>query len=106
MDRLTIHQDTSGDACFLHLELTGELDTANISALCDIAVSALEQGRPHVRMDLSGVTQCDHATLYTLLGIRHALSNAGGSLALSDTSDSIREALACTRLDASFLPMN
>ncbi|MEV8018083.1 STAS domain-containing protein [Streptomyces sp. NPDC086554] len=102
---MTIHQDNSGDVRFLRLKLTGELDNTNISTLCDAIVSAFEQGDSHLRMDLSGVTWCDHASLYALLGIRHALSNIGGSLALSATSSCVQAALTRTGLDQFFLPV-
>jgi anti-anti-sigma factor len=104
MDRLTIHQDEPGGAHFLRLKLSGELDSANVSALCDVVVDAVEKGRPHLKVDLTAVTWCDSASLYAILGARHALSHAGGSLVLTDTSACVRAVLARTGLGRLLLP--
>ncbi|MFI1434509.1 STAS domain-containing protein [Streptomyces lydicus] len=61
----------------------------------------MRQGRPkagdrHLLMDLSAVTSCDAASLYTLLGVRQAVSHAGGILAFVRVSDAVHAQLQRT----------
>ncbi|WP_371749905.1 STAS domain-containing protein [Streptomyces sp. NBC_01283] len=100
MDRLAIREALSGNPPFLTLVLTGELDVFNVGKLSDTIVCEFEAGRRHPLLDLTGVTWCDNGSLYTLLGIRHAASHVGGSLALSVASMYVQGALDRARLHA------
>ncbi|MFD4476592.1 STAS domain-containing protein [Streptomyces sp. NPDC058471] len=93
MDRLAIRETLSGIPHFLTLVLVGELDVFNVGKLSDTVVRELEAGQRHLLIDLSGVTRCDNGSLYTLLGVRHAASHAGGSLALTAASGCVQDAL-------------
>ncbi|MDG4856914.1 STAS domain-containing protein [Streptomyces sp. T-3] len=88
----------------LALSLMGELDADTVSAVCDATVSVMSSGGRRIVVDLSGVTLCDNASLYTLLGIRHALRHAAGELTLIAASESVRLALRRTGLQE-LLPM-
>ncbi|WP_394428230.1 STAS domain-containing protein [Streptomyces sp. SGAir0957] len=84
--------DTPG--FFMEFALTGELDTGSIPVLCDATSTVLAEGSRHLFMDLSAVTRCDNATFYTLLGLRNALHQAGGSLTLANPSRCVADALS------------
>ncbi|MEV3856053.1 STAS domain-containing protein [Streptomyces sp. NPDC050095] len=98
MDRLILHLTTPDPAHHLELEISGELDAANTPKLCDAVTEALERGGRHLVLDLSGITWCDNASLYTLLGVRHAVHHVGGSLTICRASGAVCEALSRTGL--------
>ncbi|MGW0537183.1 STAS domain-containing protein [Streptomyces sp. NPDC003032] len=79
--------------------LTGELDFSTSADLRE-AVTLLAT-RPETRgrlvLDLSGVTYCDSASLYTLLGICQALYPVGITVTLTAASP---EVWACIRRNA------
>ncbi|MGW5868622.1 STAS domain-containing protein [Streptomyces sp. NPDC055239] len=83
---------------FMTLALTGELDTDSIPALCELTSKVLTEGSRHLIMDLTGVTRCDDASLFTVLGIRQAVHHAGGSLILANPSPSVQNTLARSAL--------
>ncbi len=80
------------------LRLFGELDADTARALCEAVVAVMASGRCHLAFDLSGITWCDNASLYTLLGIRSALQYADGSLTLTVVSTPILTAMDRTGL--------
>ncbi|MFC8095358.1 STAS domain-containing protein [Streptomyces sp. NPDC057301] len=88
----------------LVMSLIGELDADTAPAVCEATVSVMSNGGRRILVDLSGVTLCDNASLYTLLGVRHALSHAGGELTLISPSEAVRLALLRTGL-RELLPM-
>ncbi|MEV2253483.1 STAS domain-containing protein [Streptomyces sp. NPDC050147] len=91
--RLTILQSTAVDARSLTLTLTGELDSGTVAELCEITAQALARGQHHLVLDLSQITWCDNASLHTILGIRHAVHHAGGSLTLANPATPVLHAL-------------
>ncbi|MET8469083.1 STAS domain-containing protein [Streptomyces sp. NPDC006422] len=96
---MAIYETSSGGSpTFLTLTLFGELDVINIGKLSDTVVRELESGHRHLLLDLDGITYCDNGSLFTLVGIRHAASHVGGSLALTVASECVREALASSGL--------
>ncbi|KUN02051.1 hypothetical protein AQI95_28635 [Streptomyces yokosukanensis] len=97
-ERLSI-QDASTSDHHVLLRLAGDLDYATIPALCDTVVDIMSDGKRHLVLDLSKITWCDNASLYTLLGIRSALQHADGSLALTAASPAIHQALERTSLN-------
>ncbi|MEU3742390.1 MULTISPECIES: STAS domain-containing protein [unclassified Streptomyces] len=98
MSLLTVRQTTPEGTAFLMLALVGELEVVNVDKLTDAAVRAIADGQRHLLLDLTGITRCDTGSLYTLLGIRHAANHAGGSLAVTEASASVHEALLRTGL--------
>ncbi|MFJ8391141.1 STAS domain-containing protein [Streptomyces sp. NPDC094438] len=98
MDRLTIRQTSPEGAAFLALELTDELEVVNVGKLSDVVVDAFERGERHLQLDFTHITRCDSGSLCTILGIRHAASHFGGSLAIIAVSPAFRETLQQTGL--------
>ncbi|MFJ9173994.1 STAS domain-containing protein [Streptomyces sp. NPDC102360] len=99
-DRLTIHDRAAADGRHILLHLHGELDYATVPALCDAVTDLMGHGRwRQLVLDLSAVTWCDNASLYSLLGIRSALQRAGGSLTLAEPSPAVLRAIERTGLD-------
>ncbi|WP_413759538.1 STAS domain-containing protein [Streptomyces sp. MMBL 11-3] len=86
--------------------LAGELDTVTSADLREAVTGlAARRTRPaRLVLDLSGVTYCDNASLYTLLGICHALGMVGITVVITGTAAVVREALHRNRL-AERLPM-
>ncbi|MEU6394818.1 STAS domain-containing protein [Streptomyces sp. NPDC046939] len=84
--------DTPG--YFMVLAVCGELDVRSVPTLCDLVSEVLAEGSRHLLVDLSAVTRCDNAALYTLSGVRQALHEMGGSLSLGNPSPSVQRALA------------
>ncbi|MFD7713135.1 STAS domain-containing protein [Streptomyces sp. NPDC059785] len=73
--------------------LIGELDVRTVGILSDTVVTRIKAGRPYVRLDLSGVSWCDNASLYMILGVRRALHTTGGHLDLTSISLSVERAI-------------
>jgi anti-anti-sigma factor len=86
--RLSIRPGVEGDLSSpLTLHLTGELDVDTAAGLREsLAVLAGRFEGGALVLDLSGVTFCDPASLYTLLGIRQALPLAGVEVSFSHAS--------------------
>lgn len=78
--------------------LEAAFDYSKRPELSDMVVRELESGHRHLLLDLTGITYCDSGSLYTLLGMRHAASHVGGSLALTAASKCVCEALDCSGL--------
>lgn len=100
--RLTLRRVPAGPCFLMTLHVTGELDSASIPALCELVSVVLAEGSRHVTLVLYGVTQCDNASFYVLLGVRQALHQAGGSLSLSGSSTNLRLAFECSPLRHEF----
>ncbi|MEU9395393.1 STAS domain-containing protein [Streptomyces sp. NPDC048324] len=73
------------------VHLVGELDADTAPALRETlaAFAARSSGGPLV-LDLSGITFCDTAGLYTLLGLRQALPLAGVDVILTGAGAELR----------------
>ncbi|MEU6387934.1 STAS domain-containing protein [Streptomyces sp. NPDC046939] len=91
---MTVRRTPDTPGFFMAFALTGELDTGSICALCEATSQVLAEGSRHLFVDLSAVTRCDNATFYTLLGMRDALHQAGGSLTLANPSRCVADALS------------
>lgn len=96
--RMTLTRTPLAPDFFMTLALTGELDTGSIPALCELTSQVLAEGSRHLVMDLSAVTRCDDASFFTLLGIRQAIHQTGGSLILANPSPPVQDALARSAL--------
>ncbi|MFE0103315.1 STAS domain-containing protein [Streptomyces sp. NPDC059009] len=88
--RLLLRRVPAGPCHSMTLYVTGELDSASVPVLCELVSVVLAEGSRHVTLVLHGVTQCDNASFYVLLGVRQALHHAGGSLSLSRPSTEVR----------------
>ncbi|AZM58077.1 anti-sigma factor antagonist [Streptomyces sp. WAC 01529] len=64
------------------------------------ALEAIQQGPPHVVLDLTRVGFCDSSGLSALIGIWHAARAAGGSLSLAGAPDRLIRMLALTGVDS------
>ncbi len=97
--RLVIRDISVAEGRVARLRLFGELDRDTVQELCDRVVEAVVGGgRCSVALDVSSVTWCDHASLFTLLGIHSALQCTGGGLTLVAVSSPIDRALNRTGL--------
>ncbi|GAA2281173.1 hypothetical protein GCM10010145_60680 [Streptomyces ruber] len=81
--RLVIRDLSAAQDRTARLRLSGELHRDTVQGLCDQVVMVLSGGgRRSVVVDVSSVTWCDNASLFTLLGIHRALQSTGGGLRL------------------------
>ncbi|MFG3101109.1 lipid asymmetry maintenance protein MlaB [Streptomyces sp. NPDC048182] len=93
--RLSIRRESGGCPRSPELEwcLAGELDVDTAAGLREevaVLVSRAPGGR--LKLNLSGVTFCDTASLYTLLAIRQALPVTGTEVMLVEPSSAVRAA--------------
>ncbi|MFH8410915.1 STAS domain-containing protein [Streptomyces sp. NPDC018019] len=101
--RLTV-RPRPGAGGVTELQLVGELDVRTVRLLCEATVTHLKTGQRRLRLDLSGVTWCDDASLYTLLGIRSAVHAAQGHLELTAASETVDRALTRTGVGLQLRP--
>ncbi|MBM7173223.1 STAS domain-containing protein [Streptomyces sp. G44] len=80
--------------------VVGDMDVRTAPALRDQALEIIEQGPPHVVLDLAQVGFCDSSGLSALIGVWHAARTAGGSLSLADVPDRLIRMLAITGVDS------
>ncbi len=80
--RLVVRDVSVAESRIARLRLFGELDRDTVQELCDRVIAAVGCGRRSVVIDLSSVTWCDNASLFTLLGVHRALQCTGGGLRL------------------------
>lgn len=97
--RLVIRDISVAEGRIARLRLFGELDRDTVQDLCDRVVEVVVGGgRNSVVLDVSSVTWCDHASLFTLLGVHSALQCTGGGLTLVAVNSPIDHALDRTGL--------
>ncbi|MFJ9036897.1 STAS domain-containing protein [Streptomyces sp. NPDC102406] len=93
------HQPTGAHVSVV--ALTGELDALTSAELREaVAGLAVRRERPaHLLLDLTGVTHCDNASLYTLLGICQALHLVGITVTLTNVGGPVLERIRSNSLD-------
>ncbi|MEV5018004.1 STAS domain-containing protein [Streptomyces sp. NPDC053780] len=79
--------------------VAGEVDTRTADTLRREASKIIQQGCPHLVLDLSRVRFCDSAGLSALIGLWHAAQAAGGALRLTDVPDRLTRMLVLTGVD-------
>ncbi|CAK7282820.1 STAS domain-containing protein [Streptomyces sp. RM1] len=79
--------------------VAGELDMHTADTLRRDASTIIEQGCPHLVLDLSQVGFCDSAGLSALIGLWHAAQAAGGALGLANAPDRLMRMLTLTGVD-------
>lgn len=77
----------------LTFSLAGELDVLSVNMLCDLAITHVEDGHRHLHLDARDVDWCDNGSLYMILGLRHALEAAHGSLGLVAVSTPVEDVI-------------
>ncbi|MDQ1035352.1 anti-anti-sigma factor [Streptomyces sp. V3I8] len=89
---ITQHQPARAVAT---VALTGELDVSTSSDLREtVSLLAAQPARPvRLCLDLTGVTHCDNASLYTLLGICQALDLTGITVTITAASPTVLTAV-------------
>ncbi|MDJ0463362.1 STAS domain-containing protein [Streptomyces sp. H27-C3] len=104
--------DTSGLALSHHhhgtatvVAVTGGIDFHNAPALHTRCLALIEQGHPHLVLDLSQVAFCDSSGLNTFINLWHRTQAADGSLALAALPVSLDQVLRLTGLDT-LLPVH
>ncbi|MEU6106410.1 STAS domain-containing protein [Streptomyces flaveolus] len=79
--------------------VAGDVDMHTADTLRREASIIIEQGRPHLVLDLSQVGFCDSAGLSALIGLWHAAQAAGGALGLANVPDRLMRMLTLTGVD-------
>lgn len=69
------------------LGVAGDVDLHTASTLRERAVSVVEEGIPHLVLDLSQVDFVDSTGLSALIGLLHAAQKANGSVRLAAVPD-------------------
>ncbi|MET9171345.1 STAS domain-containing protein [Streptomyces misionensis] len=85
--------------------VAGELDMHTEDTLRRDASMIIEQGCPHLVLDLSQVGFCDSAGLSALIGLWHAAQAAGGALGLANVPGRLMRMLTLTGVDT-ILPVH
>lgn len=80
--------------------VAGDVDMHTADTLRREASEIIEQGCPHLVLDLSQVAFCDSAGLSALIGLWHAAQAVGGALRLADVPDRLMRMLVLTGVDA------
>ncbi|TFE48607.1 anti-sigma factor antagonist [Streptomyces sp. ICN441] len=94
---LTVHHPRPGLAI---ATVAGDMDTRTADTLRREASGIIEQGCPHLVLDLAQVGFCDSAGLSALIGLWHATQALGGALGLADVPDRLMRMLVLTGVDA------
>ncbi|MFD9722096.1 STAS domain-containing protein [Streptomyces sp. NPDC059076] len=94
-DDLTL-TTTHTDGHVAVLCVSGEIDMETAPALREEALDVIAHGRPHLILDLTGVTFCDSSGFNALIGIMRCAMVANGSLALAAVPDSLLRILDLT----------
>ena len=81
------------------LTVTGEINYHSVDALTDAALALIDQGRPHLLLDLSGVGFCDSSGLNAMILILNHARAVDGSLALACAPPRLQRLLALTGVD-------
>ncbi|MYR59820.1 anti-sigma factor antagonist [Streptomyces sp. SID625] len=85
--------------------VAGDLDMHTADTLRREASQIIQQGCPHLVLDLSRVDFCDSAGLSALIGLWHAAQAAGGALSLASVPDRLMRMLVLTGVDT-ILPVH
>ncbi|GGV83801.1 STAS domain-containing protein [Streptomyces massasporeus] len=80
--------------------ISGDVDTRTADTLRREASEIIQQGCPHLILNLSRVGFCDSAGLSALIGLWHATQAAGGALRLAHVPDRLMRMLTLTGVDA------
>ncbi|MFH8804320.1 STAS domain-containing protein [Streptomyces sp. NPDC017936] len=80
--------------------VAGDVDTRTADTLRHEASGIIEQGCPHLVLDLSQVGFCDSAGLSALIGLWHAAQAVDGALRLAAVPDRLMRMLVLTGVDA------
>jgi anti-sigma B factor antagonist len=84
---------------------TGELDLHSSPELTDAVTGALEQDRPHIGIDLTGVSFMDSTALGVLVASLKRVRERGGELALVGAGGSPLKVLSLTGMADGVFPM-
>jgi len=82
--------------------LHGRFDAFEVEGFDTTVMSALINGEPQVRVNLSNVSFIDSSGLAALVRVMKRAREQGGDLVLIAPSDAARVILELTRLDAAF----
>ncbi|MFF8827870.1 STAS domain-containing protein [Streptomyces sp. NPDC015131] len=85
--------------------VAGDVDLHTADTLRREAMEIIQQGCPHLVLDLSHAGFCDSAGLSALIGLWHAAQAAGGGLGLAAVPDRLMRMLVLTGVDT-ILPVH
>ncbi|WP_162466571.1 anti-sigma factor antagonist [Streptomyces taklimakanensis] len=94
--RITVER-THGPATLV--AVAGELDYHTSPRLRSDALALIEGDRPHLVLDLSGVSFCDSSGLSVLIGLWNRAQAIGGSLVLCSVPERLMRLIRMTGLD-------
>lgn len=94
--QLTVQQPHPGLAI---ATVAGDVDMHTAETLRRDASMIIEQGCPHLVLDLSQVGFCDSAGLSALIGLWHTAQAEGGALGLANVPDRLMRMLTLTGVD-------
>ncbi|MFI2644245.1 STAS domain-containing protein [Streptomyces sp. NPDC018610] len=100
--QLTVQQPHPGLAI---ATVAGDVDMHTADTLRRDASMIIEQGCPHLVLDLSQVGFCDSAGLSALIGLWHTAQAQGGELGLANVPDRLMRMLTLTGVDT-ILPVH
>ena len=82
------------------VQVEGVLDFETTDPLIRTCLELVEQGRPGLVLDMTGVGFCDSSGLNAMIKIMNRAEQAGGSLSLVGTSPALARILELTGVDA------
>ncbi|MEU3826962.1 anti-sigma factor antagonist [Streptomyces sp. SID486] len=85
--------------------VAGDVDLHTASVLRGHALAVVEQGVPHLVLDLAQVDFVDSTGLSTLIHLLHATHRAGGSLLLAEVPDRLMRMINMTGI-SQLLPVH
>lgn len=91
---LAITSEQFGDTAIV--SLTGELDTTRCALLGETLSAHLAGGRPHLVIDVTGLTFCDSMGLRTILEYVDRAAKAGGWMRLAGVQGVLKRLLEVT----------
>ncbi|MEU2777034.1 STAS domain-containing protein [Streptomyces sp. NPDC007162] len=100
--QLTVQQPRPGLAI---ATVAGDVDMRTAETLRRDASMIIEQGSPHLVLDLSQVGFCDSAGLSALIGLWHVAQAVGGAIRLAAVPDRLMRMLVLTGVDT-ILPVH
>lgn len=99
---MDLQLSTSRRGSFTVVTVEGDVDLGTAAQLGDETLAATREDKPHLVLDLSGVTFLDSSGLKVLVSTHRRTELAGGSMALAAVPRVVMRVLTVTSLDKVF----
>ncbi len=99
---MDLQLSTSRRGSFTVVTVEGDVDLGTAAQLGDETMAAIREDKPHLVLDLSGVTFLDSSGLKVLVSTHRRTEQAGGSMALAAVPRVVMRVLTVTSLDQVF----